>query len=184
VGFSCKLNDPPSGTDRVIVLRYLSKAKVLFRWKILYKHGNENFVHFSLYSLDIRSLRLPKSDQKPWPNATFRFSRTTSNRPGLESSIKAIRDHHKLVFRRGSGCGQADPARAALAERTMKALRAGGSNVGVAGRACGGCRAAWRPCRNLLPLLAPTVKEPAARGGCRAAWLPCRNLLPWGRGAC
>jgi hypothetical protein len=59
------------------------------------------------------SLGLPKSDRTPWPNATFRFSRTTSNRPGLKSSIKATRDHHELGFQRGNGCGRADPARAA-----------------------------------------------------------------------
>jgi hypothetical protein len=86
------------------------------------------------------SLGLPKSDRKLWPNATFRFSRTTSNRLGLESSIKATQDHHELGFQRGSGCGRADLARAALDKRTTTALRAGGSSAGVAGQARGGCR--------------------------------------------
>jgi hypothetical protein len=89
---------------------------------------------------------------------TFRFNRTTSNRPGVELSIKDIRDHHELGFQRGSGCGRVNPARAALAERTTTALRAGGFSVGIAGRACGGLSPAWRPCRNLLPLLVPSAR--------------------------
>jgi hypothetical protein len=88
----------------------------------------------------IRSLGLPKSDRKLWPNATFRFSRTTLNRPGLESSIKITRDHHELGFQRDSGCRRVDPAQAALDERATTVLRAGGSSASVAGRARGGCR--------------------------------------------
>jgi hypothetical protein len=101
----------------------------------------------------IRSLGLPKSDRKLWPNATFRFNRTTLNRPGLESSIKITWDHHELGFQCGSGCGRVDPAQAALDEHATTVLRAGGSNASVAGRARGGCRRV------------ATMQEPAAAAG-------------------
>jgi hypothetical protein len=109
----------------------------------------------NIYSLDIRRLGLPKSDRKPWTNATFFFSRTTSKRPGLESSIKATRDHHELGFQRGSGCGRADPARAALAKHATAA-------AGVA-----------------------TLQEPTAAAGpvraCPILWFP---WAPWGCDGC
>jgi hypothetical protein len=114
-----------------------------------------------IYNLSIRSLGLPKSNWKPSPNFTFRFSRTTSNRPGLESSIKATWDYHELGFQRDSGCVRVDPAWAALAERATVAFRAGGSSAGVASRACGGCRlrddhvgTCW-----LLLLLVPSARS-------------------------
>jgi hypothetical protein len=83
------------------------------------------------------------------------FSRTTSNKPSLESSIKATRDHHELGFQRSSDCGRADPARATLSEHATAA-------AGVA-----------------------TLQEPAAATGpvraCPISWFP---MAPWGCGGC
>jgi hypothetical protein len=66
-----------------------------------------------------------------------------------------------------SGCGQADLARAALAERVTVALRAGGSSGGVAGRARGAAAGV------------ATMQEPApAAGPIRArpiSWFPGRH---------